>query len=154
MLVCKKRKDHPQGTDGGKEIFKQAYLNEKSKRKREVDTFNQQIKTAARFIHQIGMDLICTKDLYQDQKTELATLRSNIIYAHESLKKARNGEEKCSICLDSIEERDMIALPCGHNTFHAQCIVQHMWHQKASCPLCRARPVNTVSSPGSEEEDE
>jgi hypothetical protein len=42
-------------------------------------------------------------------------------------------EERCSICLDTIEEDDF-SLPCNH-TFHKGCIKR--WSQKSkACPLC------------------
>jgi len=42
-------------------------------------------------------------------------------------------EKECSVCLESIQRRDLVVTPCAH-TFHRACIVEN---QLKTCPECR-----------------
>ena len=46
--------------------------------------------------------------------------------------------DTCAVCLDSIEEDDIIrGLTCGH-VFHASCVDPWLTSRRACCPLCKA----------------
>ena len=45
--------------------------------------------------------------------------------------------DKCSICLETLNDNASRAvLPCGH-AFHGQCLCTHLFVNHQSCPLCR-----------------
>lgn len=51
--------------------------------------------------------------------------------------KHEEGDEDCSICLETFKERtDLTDLGCTHK-FHFQCIVTWLYSRQ-SCPICRA----------------
>lgn len=51
-----------------------------------------------------------------------------------------NDDEQdcCCICLDALEAGDQTkVLPCGHSTFHCDCIDEWLSRGAAVCPMCR-----------------
>ncbi|KAH6872081.1 hypothetical protein B0T10DRAFT_381472, partial [Thelonectria olida] len=43
----------------------------------------------------------------------------------------------CVICLQTLQERDIVRhLPCGH-MFHSDCITKWFLNQHDTCPLCK-----------------
>ena len=52
-------------------------------------------------------------------------------------------KKDCSICLDKIEENDIIYLPCNHH-FHKSCLLKWMNNDEQNperkCPMCRKQP--------------
>lgn len=54
-----------------------------------------------------------------------------------SVEKKEEDTQECPICLDSISERKIRTLKCGHK-FHDDCI--NIWKKEATtCPYCRAK---------------
>ena len=52
----------------------------------------------------------------------------------------------CSICLDSLENKDTYVLSCGHE-FHTKCyqkcVYNNNFNMFIKCPLCRELNINT-----------
>ena len=51
----------------------------------------------------------------------------------------------CCICSDTDSLTDTTQLPCGH-IFHSHCLAKWLW-QNTSCPICRAQPDVSQTSP-------
>ena len=52
-------------------------------------------------------------------------------------KLSENKEEKCSICMSSLEKENHVwELPCGH-IFHQDCISKWLKEYNYKCPICR-----------------
>ena len=49
----------------------------------------------------------------------------------------------CVICTEIIEEKDKVALSCGH-MFHTDCIIIMIKKRYRSCPLCTTKIIWTV----------
>jgi hypothetical protein len=48
-----------------------------------------------------------------------------------------NIDTKCAICIDNLNETQIICeLPCKH-LFHDDCIKEHLTHYSNKCPICR-----------------
>lgn len=47
-----------------------------------------------------------------------------------------NKEEKCSICLENLDDINIKKTNCNH-LFHKQCIYEWINNNKTTCPLCR-----------------
>lgn len=47
-----------------------------------------------------------------------------------------DGTESCAICLESLGEGGVVALPCRCSPFHRTCISRWL-SVRASCPFCR-----------------
>jgi hypothetical protein len=61
-----------------------------------------------------------------------------------------NEEERCCICLEALEESNVVTLRCCHK-FHGQCLCDHLVHDiYGRCPICRDSPNN---APSYDEED-
>jgi hypothetical protein len=46
-------------------------------------------------------------------------------------------EDKCSICIDSMEEKqEVVELPCLH-TYHSDCIMVYLSNYNYKCPYCK-----------------
>ena len=53
-------------------------------------------------------------------------------------KKQSTTTESCAICCSELKDGDTVRLlPCGHNTFHTDCLDDWLMKYRRSCPLCR-----------------
>ena len=53
-------------------------------------------------------------------------------------KKQSTTTESCAICCSELKDGDTVRLlPCGHNTFHTDCLDDWLVKYQRSCPLCR-----------------
>ena len=79
-------------------------------------------------------DVICT--LNEEDKSKL-----------KKYKLENNLEDKCSICLDSMEkDQEIMELPCKH-IYHSKCINEYLTKYSYKCPFCKkeaGRPVHQV----------
>jgi hypothetical protein len=46
-------------------------------------------------------------------------------------------ESTCTICLGILENNRIVLLPCGHSTFHKECISLYLSKSRICCPICR-----------------
>ena len=78
----------------------------------------------------------CTKHLY----TKLEYNRTAPVFKSDEY-----SDEQCCICLDPLDETQIIRnLPCEHK-FHKQCI--DLWVlKKNSCPLCNKNVLQNSNS--------
>ena len=54
-----------------------------------------------------------------------------------------SADEVCAICLDSLEDDDVVRLPDCLHLFHADCL--HPWlKQRNTCPLCKQPAISRV----------
>ena len=54
-----------------------------------------------------------------------------------------SAEEVCAICLDALEDDDVVRLPDCLHLFHADCL--HPWlKQRNTCPLCKQPAISRV----------
>lgn len=70
-----------------------------------------------------------------NDKYEIASLYFNRVITQQKY----NNDEHCSICLDSMLNKQVIHIPCGH-IFHNNCINTVFKSEcltKYNCPLCR-----------------
>lgn len=44
--------------------------------------------------------------------------------------------KECIICMENIEEKNKIILPCGHE-YHATCFCENIVKNNNKCPMCR-----------------
>ncbi|UNI18117.1 hypothetical protein JDV02_004407 [Purpureocillium takamizusanense] len=52
---------------------------------------------------------------------------------------AEPGPADCAICLETLQDADVVrALPCKH-VFHSECLLKWAVARHDSCPLCKAR---------------
>ncbi len=61
------------------------------------------------------------------------------LHAIQGLQDASEEERSCSICLDALQDKEVVkTLPCLHH-FHASCIEEWLRRegQKVSCPVCK-----------------
>lgn len=59
--------------------------------------------------------------------------------------------EDCDICLKRVTRRQRVKkLPCGHNTFHGDCLAEWM-KISPTCPLCKAVLQNFATQCASQE---
>jgi len=63
-------------------------------------------------------------------------------------------EINCPICLEKIDEKCSIKIPCECNTpYHIDCIVEWFKHG-TSCPTCRTEIIEIDSAESNDEENE
>lgn len=75
----------------------------------------------------------CCKSTYLNPFTNKCKWHSH--EQENTTEKAKTNTNECSICLDTINDKDLYQTSCNH-TFHRSCIQK--WVQKhLSCPLCR-----------------
>ena len=54
-----------------------------------------------------------------------------------------SADEVCAICLDALEDDDVVRLPDCLHLFHADCL--HPWlKQRNTCPLCKQPAISRV----------
>jgi ribosomal protein L12E/L44/L45/RPP1/RPP2 len=71
---------------------------------------------------------------FQDVKT---TLQEDEMDKIKKYKSDKTLEEKCSVCMTSIEtEQEVSELPCKHE-FHSECIEPWLKEYNYKCPICR-----------------
>lgn len=58
-------------------------------------------------------------------------------------------EDKCTICLENLEQKMTTYLPCKH-VFHYKCWQKLVEQRTYTCPLCRANFSETLSAVGIE----
>ena len=87
------------------------------------------------------------KWIYQEEENTCTIKTFDIIEqckcSYKYLENGENGEnikpkeeEKCSICLENLENIDIKKTTCNH-FFHKECIYEWINNNKNTCPLCR-----------------
>lgn len=67
-------------------------------------------------------------------------LAKDIIIMSESENDANDhsNSNECTICMQTVNEEEVVTLPCGHR-FHGACLAPWLWENR-SCPNCRHAP--------------
>ena len=74
----------------------------------------------------------------QEMKNVVVSTDDNVVDELPSTKLEKNCEEKCTICMGSMEENEFVSeLKCSH-TFHTDCIKPYLKEYTYKCPVCRA----------------
>ena len=58
-----------------------------------------------------------------------------------------NVEDDCSVCLESLLNKNAIYLPCKHY-FHSACLNMMIKAKTYTCPLCRYNLINSLHQIG------
>ncbi|WVZ73878.1 hypothetical protein U9M48_022135 [Paspalum notatum var. saurae] len=104
------------------------------------------------------------EDEDEDEEDEIVSIDGHYYLVPVGNKKARDAmlgleevlacharQTECAVCLQDVDEVDMLmAMPCSH-AFHQQCIFEWL-QRKRTCPLCR-RELPTPQ-PQQEEDDD
>ena len=55
-------------------------------------------------------------------------------------------DTNCTICLESLKEKDKTILSCNH-TFHTSCLFKNIINSNNTCPLCHVEISKTEPRP-------
>ena len=82
------------------------------------------------FVTQMNNDNYEMKDI-------VMTTDDKVLEELPSVKLEKNKEEKCTICMGSLDIDDMVSELICHHTFHTECIKSYLKDYAYKCPVCR-----------------
>ena len=105
----------------------------------DIASINESIKTVHSDIKRARTDLTKFQYVRREIDASLGYMRTNTSFApKESVKDHNLSDDKCAICLDSMERSDSCRLyECSHS-FHKDCIKSWFGNKDTiTCPCCR-----------------